>query len=260
MTLNGTPGFARAAAAALVLTLAAGPASAGQVVTPSRIDGLRDAIETEARYVEAEEFAGDRALLATLADLRDEVGFMRVSLRRGIAVADTDCRALEARLQRVREAIGRADAAALDRQAAAALEIPAGAVVDLRLGDPLSSADGTAPRHFQATTQGEVRDGNRVIVPAGSIVTGTASAVERSTSDGRAALAIALGDITVEDRIFRVPLRLTEVVGDADASRAIEFDGDVTVLTSARASVDLPAGAILRVRFESALTLTEHEH
>lgn len=259
MTLNRTPGFARAAVAALVFTLAGSSASAGQIVTPSRIDGLRDAVETEARYVEAEEFAGDRALMATLADLRDEVGFLRVSLRRGIAVADADCRAVEARLQRVRESIGRADAAALDRQAAAALEIPAGAVVDLRLGEPLSSADGTARRHFQATTQGEVRDGDRVIVPAGSLVTGTAGAVEHSRSDGRAALAIGLGDITVEDRTFRVPLRLTEVVGDADASRAVEFDGDVTVLTSARPSVDLPAGSILRVRFEAALTLTQHE-
>ena len=259
MTWTVMPRSARVALIVVVTMSAIPRLAAAQRVDVVRLDGLRDAIETEARYVEAEEFAGDRALTAALEELRDEVGFLRVSLRRGVMVGDAECRALEARLQRVREAIGRADAAAPARTAAATLEFPAGATLELRLGDALSSADGAAQRRFQTTTQVDVRDGGRVIVPAGSIVTGTASAIARSGSDDRAALAIALGEITVEDRTYGVQLRLTEVVGDTDTTRAVEFDGDVTVLTSARASVDLPAGAILRARFEAALTLTERE-
>jgi hypothetical protein len=228
---------------------------AAQQVDATRLEGLRAAIETEARFVEAEEFAGDRALLATLEDLRDEVGYLRVSLRRGMPVADRDCRAVEARLQQVRAAITRADAAAHTGRAVAELEIPAGATFELRLDDALSSADGTAPRRFRATTQADVRDGDRVVVPAGAIVTGTAGAVDREND--RAALAIALGEITVADRTYGVQLRLTEVAGDTDTTRAVEFDGDVTVLTSARPSVDLPSGVILRARLEAPLTLTD---
>ena len=116
----------------------------------SRLDALRDAVQTELRYVEAEEFVGDRTLLAALDELRDEVGYLRVSLKRGLPVPDAEFRRVEERLAVVREGVRRADANTERSPVLDALEVPVGAPLELRLRDSLTSAieAGVAHRIF----------------------------------------------------------------------------------------------------------------
>ena len=182
----------------------------------SRLDALRDAVQTELRYVEGEEFVGDCTLLAALDELRDEVGYLRVALKRGLPVPDAEYRRVEERLAVVREGVRRADANTERSAGVDALEVPVGAPLELRLRDSLTSAVEAGVAHrFLGTTLADVRAGGQVVIPAGSIVAGTATL---SVRDGRPALAVALREITVSDRTYVVQLRLTGLAGAEDPS------------------------------------------
>ena len=159
----------RAARVALLTLMMALPDSTSPALAQSdvsRLDALRDAVQTEVRYVEAEEFVGDRTLLAALDELRDEVGYLRVALKRGLPVSDPEYRRVEERLAVVREAVRRADANTERSAVPDALEIPIGAPLELRLRDSLTSAieAGVAHRFF-GTTLADVRAGGQVVDP-----------------------------------------------------------------------------------------------
>ena len=247
----------RAACVALLTLTMALPDSTSPALAQSdvsRLDALRDAVQTEVRYVEAEEFVGDRTLLAALDELRDEVGYLRVALKRGLPVSDPEYRRVEERLAVVREAVRRADANTERSAVPDALEIPIGAPLELRLRDSLTSAieAGVAHRFF-GTTLADVRAGGQVVIPAGSIVAGTATL---SMRDERPALAVALREITVRDRTYVVQLRLTGLAGADDSSTEVEFHDDQAVVIAAGRSIAVPAGATLQARFEAPVELT----
>ncbi len=247
----------RAACVALLILTMPLPDSTSPALAQSdvsRLDALRDAVQTEVRYVEAEEFVGDRTLLAALDELRDEVGYLRVALKRGLPVSDPEYRRVEERLAVVREAVRRADANTERSAAPDPLEIPIGAPLELRLRDSLTSAieAGVAHRFF-GTTLADVRAGGHVLIPAGSIVAGTATLAMR---DERPALAVALREITVGDRTYVVQLRLTGLAGADDSSTEVEFHDDRAVVIAAGRSIAVPAGATLQARFEAPVELT----
>jgi hypothetical protein len=219
----------------------------------SRLDALRDAVQTEIRYVEGEEFVGDRTLLAALDELRDEVGYLRVSLKRGLPVPEAEFRRVEERLAVVREGVRRADANTERSAVVDALEVPVGATLELRLRDSLSSAIEAGVAHrFYGTTVADVRAGGQVVIPAGSIVAGTATL---ALQDGRPALVVALREISVSDRTYVVQLRLTGLAG-ADDPSTVEFHDDHAVVIADDRSIAVPAGATLQARFEAPVELT----
>ena len=219
----------------------------------SRLDALRDAVQTELRYVEGEEFVGYCTLLAALDELRDEVGYLRVSLKRGLPVPEAEFRRVEERLAVVREGVRRADANTERSAGVDALEVPVGAALELRLRDSLSSAiEADVAHRFLGTTIADVRAGGQVVIPAGSIVAGTATLAMRG---GRPALAVALREITVSDRTYVVQLRLTGLAG-ADDPSTVEFHDDHAVVIADGQPIAVPAGATLQARFEAPVELT----
>ena len=165
--------------------------------------------------MEAEEFVGDRTLLAALDELRDEVGYLRVALKRGLPVSDPSTGGSRSGWRWCARPCARADANTERSAVPDALEIPIGAPLELRLRDSLTSAieAGVAHRFF-GTTLADVRAGGQVVIPAGSIVAGTATL---SMRDERPALAVALREITVRDRTYVVQLRLTGLAGADDS-------------------------------------------
>ena len=58
--------------------------------------------------------------------------------------------------------------------------VPAGQELDVRLQSSLSSETATVEQRFEATTVVDLRQGGRVLIPAGSVVRGVVSGVEKA--------------------------------------------------------------------------------
>jgi hypothetical protein len=86
--------------------------------------------------------------------------------------------------------------------------VPTGTEVDVRLQSSLSSATATVEQRFEATTVVDIRQGGRVLVPAGSIVRGVVSGVDKAGRvDRTGKLTLSFDQITVRGR--DVPIRAT---------------------------------------------------
>lgn len=161
--------------------------------------------------------------------------------------------------------------------------IPVGQELDVRLQSALSSASATAEQRFQATTAVDLRQGETVLIPAGSTVRGVVSGVDpagRVDRTGR--LTLAFDQITVGGREYPIRAMATQVfesggireeagtVGTAGAVGAIVGgiigglrgaligavvgSGGVVAATEGK-DVELPAGAIVRIRLDSPLQI-----
>src|SRR5207237_6745758 len=104
-----------------------------------------------------------------------------------------------------------------DTRVAAVGELPVGTDFDVRLQTSLSSATARVEDRFDATTAVDLRRGDRVIVPAGSVVHGMVSAVTKTTRiERKGSLTLVFDRITIDGRSY--PMRAT-VVG------ALESEG-----------------------------------
>jgi len=159
--------------------------------------------------------------------------------------------------------------------------IPVGQEIDVRLQTGLSSETATAEQRFEATTIVDVTQDGRVLIPAGSVVRGVVSAVKRpGTIDRVGSLTLSFDQITVRGRNYPTRGMATQVfesrgvrdeVGTVGAGAGVggiiggllggvkgAVLGAVIGAGGAIAATDgkdvrLPAGAIIRVRLDSAL-------
>jgi hypothetical protein len=163
-------------------------------------------------------------------------------------------------------------------------EIPVGQELDVRLQEPLSSKSATVEQRFQATTAVDLMQGDRVLVPAGSLVRGIVRAVDDADRVDRAGrLTLGFDQLVVEGREYPIRGLATQVfeskgirdeaatVGTAGGVGAIVGgiigglkgaligaivgSGGVIAATEGK-DVELPAGAIVRVRLDSAVQIS----
>jgi hypothetical protein len=159
--------------------------------------------------------------------------------------------------------------------------IPVGQEIDVRMQNALSSKTATAEQRFSTTTVVDIMQDGRVLVPAGSTMRGIVRSVEpagRVDRTGR--LTLAFDQLQVNGR--DVPFRgmATEVfqsggireeaatIGGAAAVGAIvggiiggvkgavigaAVGGGGVIAATEGKDVEIPAGAIVRVRVDSAL-------
>jgi hypothetical protein len=103
------------------------------------------------------------------------------------------------------------------RQQTATGGIPAGQEIDTRLQTQLSSATAQVEDRFEATTVADLYRGNEVLIPAGSVLRGVVRTVDRATrTDRRGELTVSFDQITVRGRTY--PMRGT-------VSQALESEG-----------------------------------
>jgi hypothetical protein len=163
-------------------------------------------------------------------------------------------------------------------------EIPVGQELDVRLQEPLSSKTATVEQRFQATTAVDLMQGDRVLVPAGSLVRGIVRAVDDADRVDRAGrLTLGFDQLVVDGREYPIRGLATQVfeskgirdeaatVGTAGGVGAIVGgiigglkgaligaivgSGGVIAATEGK-DVELPAGAIVRVRLDSAVQIS----
>ena len=161
--------------------------------------------------------------------------------------------------------------------------IPAGQELDVRLQTALSSETATPEQRFEAVTAVDLTQNGQVLVPAGTVVRGVVSGVQKAGRIERAgSLTLSFDQITVRGR--NVPMRamatqvfesrgIREEVGTAGAGAgvggviggiiggvkgavlgAVIGAGGAIAATDGK-DIELPAGSVVRIRIDSPVTV-----
>lgn len=286
---------------AIVATLvSASPSFAQLAVTTADIQRLQDSLTqatTEVQQLRTRDASRAGALDTTLNDLRDEVTYLRVKLRREGSVARSDYADIRDRIDDLRSrasadapraaAVTPAPAPAAPAPAprpattSRAGEVPVGTELDVRLQTGLNSGTTTVEQRFEATTLVDLVQDGRTVIPAGSVMRGVVSSVEPATRTNRTArMTVSFDQVTVAGRAYPMRGTVTQAIegegirgeapragvgagvgaviggllgGVKGAIAGILIGGGGAIAATEGKEVDLPAGSVLRVRFDSAL-------
>jgi len=162
-------------------------------------------------------------------------------------------------------------------------EIPAGQEVDVRMERELSSETAQVEDRFVATTVVDLYQGDAVLIPAGSTLRGVVSSVNKaSRTDRKGSMTVAFDQVTVRGRSYPIRATVTQAIesegikgevakigagagvgaiiggilgGAKGALLGVLIGGGGTIAATEGKDAVLPAGTILRVRFDQALTV-----
>ena len=229
----------RTVLAALVAVSLAAPAAA-QSVTQADIQRLQDNVflaERDISQMSNRDSARVSQLRDDLDELRDEVIYLKVKLRKERSLARAEFADVRDRIEDLRsrargDASGRFSAAQASPAPAAAPpapaptrtqtsapanEVPTGTELDVRLQNSLNSGTAQVEDRFEATTLVDLNVNGRVLIPAGSVMRGVVTAVEPGTRTNRTSrLTVSFDQVTVNGRAY--PMRGT-------VTQAIEGEG-----------------------------------
>ena len=157
--------------------------------------------------------------------------------------------------------------------------IPVGQEIDVRLQTQLSSDTAQVEDRFEATTMTDLYRGNDVLIPAGSVMRGIVSSVNRaSRTDRKGELTVAFDQITIDGRNYPMRGTVTQALesegirgeagrigagsavgaiiggimgGVRGALLGVLIGGGGTIAATEGKDVTLPPGTILRVRLDT---------
>ena len=161
--------------------------------------------------------------------------------------------------------------------------IPAGQEIDVRLQTELSSDTAQVEDRFEATTAVDLYRGNEVLIPAGAVMRGVVSSVNRaSRTDRKGSLTVAFDQVTVNGRSYPMRGIVTQALesegirgeagrigagsavgaiiggimgGVKGALLGVLIGGGGTIAATEGKDAVLPAGTVLRVRLEQPLQI-----
>jgi hypothetical protein len=298
----------RSASVAMVLAMAG--VAAAQTVTNTDMQRLQDLVNQAGRDV-SQLRSTDREVAARLDteldELRDEVIYLRVKLRKEGSVSRFDYTDVRDRLQDLRSrargesplpgvaggvpggVAGGTQGGVYDeergtRRSSGQSAIPVGQEIDVRLTNQLSSDNAQVEDRFEATTVVDLYEGNTVLIPAGSILRGVVSSVNRaSRTDRKGSLTVSFDQITVRGRSYPMRGTVTQAIesegmkgeigrigagsavgaiiggilgGVKGAVIGVLVGGGGTIAATEGKDVTLPPGTILRVRLDSPPEVT----
>jgi hypothetical protein len=290
----------------LALMAGSAPGAAGQTtVSSADIQRLQDSIYDASRDV-AQARTRDSALASELEqeldEARDETIYLRVKLRKNEPIARSEYSSVRDRIDEIRTRARGGDTARSSSPSNASPadanrrpsrvgtsgsesngDVPVGTELDVRLQTALSSNTAQVEDRFEATTMVDLRDGSRLLIPAGSILRGVVSSVsEAGRIERQGKLTLAFDQITINGRSY--PLRATVLqalesegirgesgrIGAGAGVGAIiggilgGFKGAITgiligaggtIAATEGTDVELPVGTVLRVRVDTPLNL-----
>lgn len=303
----------RAALAACLLAVGAS-ASAQQSVSGSDIQRLQDQVYqagSDISRLRSNDAGLASRLEGELDDLRDEVVYLKVKMRKEGSVSRGEYSDLRDRLQDLRSRargettsrnypLGGATGGVPggvsggvaggttggvygeDRrtpsQSSGRSAIPSGQEIDVRLETQLSSDTAQVEDRFQATTVADLYRGNDVLIPAGSVLRGVVSSVNKATrTDRKGSLTVAFDQISINGRTYPMRGMVTQALesegirgeagrigagagvgaiiggiigGVKGALLGVLIGGGGTIAATEGKDVTLPAGTILRVRLD----------
>jgi hypothetical protein len=157
--------------------------------------------------------------------------------------------------------------------------IPVGQEMDVRLRTPLNSDTAQVEQRFEATTVVDVVQNGQVLVPAGSVVEGVVSGVDKATrTDRKGSLTLSFDRLRVNGRDRRIRASAIQVFksggirdeapkagigagagaiiggilgGAKGAVLGAVIGAGGTIAATEGKNVDLPAGTVVRIRMDS---------
>jgi hypothetical protein len=285
------------------------PAAAQTMASQSDIQRLQDEVfqaGSDISRLRSSDTGAAARLQDELDELREEVIYLKVKLRKEGNVTRTEYADLRDRLQNLRSR-ARGGSASIEPYPSTGVAggvsggvpggtrtetardergrttgqstIPVGQEIDVRLQSQLSSDTAQVEDRFEATTVVDLYEGNRVLIPAGSVMRGIVSSVDRaSRTDRKGALTVSFDQVTVNGRNHPMRGTVTQAlesegirgeVGRIGAGSAVGaiiggiiggvrgallgvlIGGGGTMIATEGKDVTLPAGTILRVRFDT---------
>jgi hypothetical protein len=161
--------------------------------------------------------------------------------------------------------------------------VPVGTELDVRLQRSLSSETAVVNDKVDATTLADLRNDAGIIIPAGSVVHGVVASVHPATRTERTGrLTLEFHELTVDGRDYPIRSTVTQALeseglkaeapkiatgagvgaiiggilgGVKGAIAGILIGGGGTIAATEGEDVQLPAGTVLRIRFDSPLDL-----
>jgi hypothetical protein len=222
---------------AWAIAIAAGlaaPVSAQPAVTQADIQRLQDNVYqagTDISQLRTRDAARATQLQTDLDELRDEVIYLRVKLRKEGSLARSEYAAVRDRIEDVRTSARSQTPAAAAAPATppagstaarssapaaapgATVEIPAGTEMDVRLTGRLNSGIAKVEDRFEATTLVDFNVGGRTVVPAGSVMRGVVTDVEPATRTNRTArMTLSFDQLTVNGRSYPIRGTVTQAI------------------------------------------------
>jgi hypothetical protein len=294
------PRFHRAAVVALLVAGLGAPVLAQQSsVTQADIQRLQDNVYqagSDVSQLRSRDSVRASQLQAELDELREEVIYLKVKLRKEQTLRRAEYADVRDRIEDVRtRARGDSDtfASRTESRTTAApparstttargmVEVPAGTEIDVRLTNTLDSGTAQVEDRFEGTTLVDVNIDGRTVVPAGSVVRGVITSVERATRTNRTAkMTVSFDQITINGRAYPLRGTVTQAIegeglrgevgrigtgagvgaiiggilgGFKGALAGILIGGGGTIAATEGKEVELPQGSVLRVRIDSPL-------
>ncbi len=281
----------------LFVLIVALPAFGQTPVTSADIERLEGRLDSAGRLIgqlDGRDSTVASQLRRELDDAREEVTYMKVKLRKKESIARQDFWLLRDRIEDIdarasgRSLPGASARESKERPAATtgrgdSSEIPIGTEFDVRLERLLSSETAQVEDRFEATTLVDLRDGDRVIVPAGSTMHGIVNGVTKAGRiERKGSLKVAFERITIGNRSYPIRASVQQAlesegirgeIGRIGAGAGVGAvlgailggvkgaaigiligGGGVTAATDGE-DVELAAGTILRVRLDAPLSL-----
>ena len=274
------------------LMLASAGAAHGQTqVTGADIQRLQDAVYDAGADVSRLRDRDARladSVQRELDDLRDEVIYLKVKLRKESSVSRGEYSDLRDRIDRLRtDARGEraqpasrtspSSTASSDDSRLAATEVPVGTEFDVRLQSRLNSGTARVEDRFDTTTIVAYERNGRLLVPAGSVLRGTVSSVTPASRgvSRKGELTLMFDRFTIDGRTYSVRGTVMQALqGETDTGRVaagagvgaiiggilggvrgaltgILIGGGGTVAATEGNEVDLAPGTVLRVRLDA---------
>jgi hypothetical protein len=269
-----------------------------QNATNVDIQRLQDSLDDASRDV-ADLKSRDSALASRLQseldDLHDETIYLKVKIKKNETVPRTDYFDMRDRIDNVRsQARGAARPASNSSSSSSSagssrsssgtrMDVPVGTELDVRLQQSLSSATAQVEDRFEATTLVDLKDGDRVIIPAGSVMRGVISGVTKTTrTERKGSLTVAFDQVKINGRDYPIRGTVSQAIesegikgettkigagagvgmiiggilgGVKGALAGILIGGGGTIAATEGKDVELAAGTVLRVRLDSGLNL-----
>lgn len=296
-------------AAAVVMALA-GPAAAQDMTTTDvqRLQTTLDQVSADLAKVRPADRTAARTYQNELNELEEEVIYLKVKLRRERTVPRADYVDVRDRLENLRDRVnGREGSTGAYASPAPSTStssssstrstvsdpprvtstapgtIPTGTEIDVRLQTPLNSKTAQVEDRFEATTLVDLRQDGKVVIPAGSVVRGTVTAVRAAGRvERKASLSLSFDQLTINRRSHPIRGTVTQAIEaggykeDADkigtgaavggilggilggfrgALAGILIGGGGVVAATEGEDVSLTSGTVLRMRFDQPLEL-----
>jgi hypothetical protein len=232
-------------AAALAAPVTAKPQQQSQnysQVSQADIQRLQDSLSqasSELQQVRGRDASRATTLQMQLDDLRDEVIYLKVKLRKEGSLQRTEYAGVRDRLDDLRSqatsstttyspSTSSAPSTSTTRPAqqsaaprsnapvatsGSMVEVPSGTEMDVRLSNALNSGTAQVEDRFEGTTLVDVNVNGRTVIPAGAVMRGIVSSVEPATRTNRTAkMTVSFDQVTVNGRAYAIRGSVTQAI------------------------------------------------